>query len=200
MERNKGAILQALRRILDDAPSHLTDDVRELSLLELGSGTGEHAVHFARTLKQWRYYPSDVSHDALRSINAHAAEAGLSNLTPAQHIDLSTSDWNVTPMHAAFCANVIHISPPAVTEGLISGVGRCLVSGGPFLLYGPFSFEGVLRPESNVRFDEWLKSRDPSFGVRAKEEVADIAEAHRLQLEEVLPMPANNHCLVFRKQ
>lgn len=188
-ERNKEPILEVLRRVL---PARGT-------LLEIASGTGQHAVHFAAALPGLDYQPSDPDPANLASIAAWVEEAGLPNLRAPIALDVCQLDWGVGTLQAIFNANMIHIAPWACAEGLFAGAGRHLEAGGVCVLYGPFRIGGAHTAESNARFDEDLRSRDPRFGVRDLEAVAALAEQAGLAFQERVAMPANNQCLVFRR-
>jgi hypothetical protein len=187
-ERNKAPILEVLRRVLPERGT----------VLELASGTGQHVTYFAAELPHLRFVPSDVDPDNLHSIRAHVLEAGENVLEPRE-IDVRSSDWSVGKVEAIFCANMVHIAPWSCAVGLLEGVGRNLTSPGVFVLYGPFKVDGAHTSESNAAFDASLRARDPSWGVRDVEAIAQLAEAEGLTLDERVQMPANNLCLVFRK-
>jgi hypothetical protein len=165
----------------------------------VASGSGEHAVHFARTFLNLRWQPSDPEPAALRSIEAWRAEAGLPNLLPAVALDARAADWPVAEADAVLAINMVHISPWAATVGLLRGAGRLLDPGAPLYLYGAYFQAGVEPAASNLAFDESLKARNPEWGVRDLEAVVAEAEAHGLALASVTEMPANNLSLVFRK-
>ena len=188
--RNTAPIIDVLRGILPD---------RGL-VLEIASGSGEHAVHFARAFPSLTFQPSDADPDALRSIDAWRFSEKLPNLLPSVKLDASAGDWPVDRADAVFCINMIHISPWGATEGLMRGAGRVLDSGGLLYLYGPYRQQGVETAPSNEEFDRSLKSRNPEWGLRSLDEVAAEAERHALTLESVVPMPANNLSVVFRKR
>lgn len=188
--RNRAPILSVLRQ-------HFPSEGR---VLEVGCGTGQHAAWFAGQLPDLRWQPTDIDPAALASAAAWAAEAAVSNVEPGVLLDASGDEWPEGPFDAAFSANVIHISPPEVTPGLLGGVGRSLREGGVFVLYGPFKVDGDFTSESNARFQQWLLSLDPSYGVRDMEEVTGLAGQAGLELDTLVAMPANNFCLVFRKQ
>jgi hypothetical protein len=188
--RNREPILEVLRRVL---PQHG-------QVLEIASGTGEHAVHFARALPHLEFQPSDPDPDARRSIDAWREETGLPNLQAAIPIDASEASWAIAPgLAAALCANMIHISPWPAARGLLQGVGQRLAPGAPLILYGPFLREGVATSQSNLDFDASLRARNPTWGIRSLEAVVQEAESHGLQLDEVVEMPANNLILVLRR-
>jgi SAM-dependent methyltransferase len=188
-ERNKLPILDVLRRVL---PAQGT-------LLEIASGTGQHAAYFAEHLPNLVYQPSDLDPENLESIRAWVEDAQLPNLRRPLKLDVLVPLWQVDSVAAVFCANMIHIAPWECTEGLLSGVGRHLAPGGVFVLYGPFRVGGAHTAPSNADFDQDLRSRDPRFGVRDLEAVAELAKRHGLELTERVGMPANNWCVVFAK-
>jgi hypothetical protein len=188
--RNRDAILAVLQRI---APQ---DGV----LLEIASGTGEHAAYMASNLPgPLRWQPSDGDADALSSIDAHAA--GNPRILPALLVDVTAGKWPIDRAAAMFCANMIHIAPWQASEGLFAGAGRVLTSGAPLVLYGPFKRDGAHTAPSNEAFDASLRSRDPSWGVRCLDsEIAPLAKRHGLVLDEIVPMPANNLSVIFRRR
>jgi hypothetical protein len=174
-------------------------------VVEAGSGTGQHVVQFARHTPDITWWPSDLNEQHLRSINAWRAHSGLPNIRPPLRIDLSDPAW-CPEMHdgsgpgkllAVFCANVIHIAPWRVAEGLLEGVGRYLSTNGRLFLYGPFKRDGKHSAISNAVFDSSLREKNPEWGVR---DIADIEKlvAHAgLAPVETVGMPANNLLLVF---
>jgi SAM-dependent methyltransferase len=176
-------------------------------VLEAGSGTGQHVVEFARKSPQLTWWPSDYDPQHLQSIEAWRAHAALPNIKPARFIDLSAPDWGLsaedskmlTNLTAIFCANVIHIAPWAVAEGLLTRAASRLRQDGTLFLYGPFKRNGAHTAPSNEAFDQSLKGRDPSWGVRDIAEVEPLARANGLSLLDVVPMPANNMTLVFTR-
>jgi len=189
-ERNRDPILAVLRRIL---PASGT-------VLEIASGTGEHAVHFARGLPGITWQPSDPDPQGRVSIDAWGAAAELSNLLPAIDLDAAAADWPVDRADAIVCINMIHISPWASTEGLLAGAARLLPPRAPLFLYGPYRRQGVPTAPSNDAFDASLKARDPRWGLRDLETVTALGEKHGFALEEVVEMPANNLSVVFRRR
>lgn len=168
-------------------------------VLEVASGTGEHAVHFAGRFPNLLWQPSDPEPAALRSIAAWRAESGLFNLLPAVALDARASEWPVDAADAILCVNMVHISPWAATCGLMRGAGRLLGPGAPLCLYGPYRRAGVPTAPSNEAFDESLKARDPEWGLRDLEAVAAEAKKNGFVLDRVVDMPANNVTAVFRK-
>jgi SAM-dependent methyltransferase len=174
-------------------------------VVEAGSGTGQHVVHFARQTPDITWWPSDYNAQHLRSIEAWRAHSGLRNIRPPMPIDLSDPAW-CAAMHdgngpgqllMAFCANVIHIAPWRVAEGLFAGAGRYLRADGRLYLYGPFKRDGQHTAVSNAVFDTSLRERDPDWGVRDVAEVEKLANGAGLTLAGVVNMPANNLMLAF---
>lgn len=187
--RNRDPILDVLRQILP----------AQGRALEIGSGTGEHAVHFAQALPAWHWLPTEGDAQALASIQAWIDATGLLNVDPPRLLDVQAADWDVPDVDAIVCCNVIHYSPWATTPALLDGAARLLRPGGLLYLYGPYRRGGVHTAPSNAQFDVWLKQRNPAFAVRDLDEVQDEAQARGLVCAEVIEMPANNLSVVFRK-
>jgi hypothetical protein len=188
--RNRDPILEALKPRLPQ---------RGL-VLEIAAGAGEHAMHNAAALPHLQWQPTDPDPEALASIVAWRAHAGLPNLLPPLRLDASDPGaWPVERAEAVVNINMIHISPWAATLGLMAGAGRLLPPGGGLFLYGPYLETDVQTAPSNLAFDLSLRSRDPAWGIRQLVEVAAAAAAHGLALAERIVMPANNLMLVFRK-
>ncbi len=173
--------------------------------VEAGSGTGQHVVHFAKHTPGIIWWPSDLNERHLKSIEAWRAHAALPNIRPPLRIDLTDPAW-CPAMHdgsgpaellAVFCANVIHIAPWRVAEGLFAGAGRYLRSDGRLFLYGPFKREGKHTAMSNAVFDTSLRQQDAEWGVRDIADIEKLAAGVGLALIETVPMPANNMILVF---
>ena len=188
-ERNRSPILEVLSRVLP----------HEGLVLEIASGTGEHAGFFAKNLPRIRWQPSDVGASAVASIAAWRAESGAENLLAPLQIDVTEDAWGVPSADAVVCINMIHIAPWAACEGLLRGASRILPPRGVLYLYGPFRFDGAFLAPSNEVFDASLRARDPSWGVRDLGDVTALASRFGLTREEVAPMPANNHSVVFRR-
>jgi SAM-dependent methyltransferase len=188
-ERNRDAILAVLER-------HLP--ARGL-VLELASGSGEHAVHFAAALPDLVFQPSDPDAASCASIDAWAASAGLANLRPALALDATMPDWPIAAADAILCINMIHIAPWAAAIGLLQGAARILAPGGVLYLYGPYKRDGRHTAPSNDAFDRGLRARDPAWGVRDLEAVAALAAANGFAAPAIEPMPANNLSLIFRR-
>jgi SAM-dependent methyltransferase len=177
-------------------------------VLEAGSGTGQHVVHFARHAPEIIWWPSDFNDAHLRSIAAWRADAGLANIRSGLRIDLADPAW-CAAMHdgsgpgkllAVFCANVIHIAPWRVAEGLFAGAARYLQRDGRLFLYGPFKRDGKHTALSNAVFDTSLRDRDAEWGVRDIADVEKLGLREGLALVETVPMPANNLILVFARR
>ena len=168
------------------------------TVLEIASGSGEHAVHFAGAFPDVSWQPSDVSEAALASIAAWRAEAQLPNLSPPIALDVTAETWPVARADAIVCINLLHISPWEATLGLFAGAARVLATGALLYLYGPYRLGGACLAPSNMDFDRGLRDRDPRWGVRDVDDLVIAARAHGFALREVVAMPANNHSLVFR--
>lgn len=187
--RNRDAILDVLRPIL---PASGT-------VLEVASGSGEHMLHFAQAFPALNWQPSDPDSAARRSIAAWSAEAGLPNVAPPVLIDASAPDWPVDRAAAILCINMVHISPWAATLGLLAGAARLLSPGGLLYLYGPYVQAGVETAPSNLAFDRSLRDRNPDWGLRTVEAMAEAMQAQGLSLVETIAMPANNLSLIARR-
>jgi SAM-dependent methyltransferase len=194
--RNHAPIREVLVRLLAG---------RGGDVLEIGSGTGQHAVEFCRGLADVTWWPSDPLDGHLRSIAAWREHAKLPNLRPPVRIDASQMDWQLESQGlppaftAMFCANVIHIAPWPVAEGIFAAAGRYLEAHGRLLLYGPFRREGVHNSKGNEAFDEGLRRDNPEWGVRDTADLKKLAATHGLRLAELIEMPANNAVLVFSR-
>jgi cyclopropane fatty-acyl-phospholipid synthase-like methyltransferase len=187
-ERNREPILNLLREYFAD----------RRHVLEVGSGTGQHAVFFAEQLPHliWRTSDQRIHHEGIR---AWIADSGPPNVLPPLDLDVTIRPWPVDRAEAVFSANTVHIMGWPMVRDFIAGVGRLLPEGGLFLLYGPFSYDGVHTSESNARFDVSLKARDPRMGVRDFRDVDTLAAGAGMTLVEDNAMPANNRLLVWRK-
>ena len=188
-QRNREPILAVFRDIL---PADGT-------VLEIGSGTGEHVAFFAPLFPNLVWQPSDPDPGLRDSIAAWADASGAGNIRPPLEIDTRTDDWGIDRADAILCANVIHITPWAVAQGLMRGAGRILTPGGLLSLYGPFKRDGRHTAASNEQFDMSLRSQDPSWGVRDLTEVSGEAAANGLVRDHVIEMPANNLIVVFKR-
>ena len=187
-ENNKNPILAVLR---DWLPADGT-------MLEIGAGTAQHAVYFAKHLPTWQWLPTDHP-EAVAGVNQRIHQAGLANLASATALDLH--DWSKSQagtLDAAFSANTAHIVDWQGVEAMFHGVGCGLKPGGLFLLYGPFRYNGEHTAESNARFDEMLRSRDPASGIRDLADIEPLARRAGLILRDDVAMPANNRVLVWQ--
>ena len=192
-ERNKEPILAVLRKVL--GPRGIA--------LEIASGTGQHAVHFAAALPGWEWQPTDGDADLLPAMASRIDQAGCRNVRAPVLLDVRAAQWpNVHApfaqrFDAIFCANMLHISPWETCSALMQGAARHLAAGGRLVTYGPYFEEGVQPAGSNLAFDGSLRARDPSWGIRRLEDVAAQARHAGLALRERFEMPANNLVLVF---
>ena len=187
-ERNREPILAVLQRYFAD----------RRRVLEIGSGTGQHAVYFAAALAHLTWQTSERAAN-LAGIRQWLEEAGLANLPPPLELDV-TGRWPAARFDALFTANTLHIMSWPEVEKFFAGVGAVLEAGGVLAVYGPFNYNGEYTSESNARFDEWLrKNKSPQSGIRHMEDVRDSFSAHGVSLLRDYSMPENNHCLVFEK-
>ena len=168
-------------------------------VLEITAGTGEHAVHFAAAFPALQWQPTDPDAAALQSIAAWREEAGLPNLRAPLALDAASAEWPLSAADAVICINMIHISPWASAEGLFAGAARLLGQGAPLVLYGPYLEDGVETAPSNLAFDQWLKEKDPRFGIRRIEDVDALAARQGFTRTRRVEMPANNLMLTYRK-
>jgi len=186
--QNRGPILTVLREWFADRSV----------VLEIGSGTGQHAVYFGAELPHLRWQTADVvQHHA--GIRAWLNEAALPNVLPPLALDVSQAEWRDGRYDAIFSANTLHIMGWPEVEHFFAGVGAVLEPGGVLVVYGPFNYNGAFTSESNARFDAWLKARDPASGVRDFEAVDALARAQGLVLQQDVDMPANNRTLVWHR-
>ncbi len=171
----------------------------DAAVLELASGTGQHAAHLARACPAWHWQPTDADPVALQTMAARCA--GLPGVAPPRRLDLLRHDWPARPggWDAVFAANLVHIAPWAVTPALMAGAAAALAPGGQLLLYGPFVVDGEPLAESNQAFDASLRARDPAWGLRRLSALQAAAETAGLQWVERQAMPANNLMLRWRR-
>ena len=186
-ERNRGPILAELQGLLPASGE----------MLEIASGTGQHAAHFAGALPGWRWWPSDGDVSSAASISAWCE--GLANVQAPLHLDVLADTWAGAPqeVNAIFCANLLHISPWATCAALMRGAARHLSAQGLLLLYGPYVVDGEITAPSNLAFDADLRARDAQWGLRRLSDVIVQAQATGLQMRERVAMPANNFLLVL---
>lgn len=187
--RNREPILDVLRTCLPATGL----------VLEIASGTGEHAVHFAQALPGLTVQPSDPDTDQRASIDAWAKELGLANLRHAIELDARSGTWPITEADAVLCINMIHIAPWEAAIGLMAGSARVLPQGGVLFLYGPYHRNGRPTSPGNESFDKSLRQQDAARGIRDLEAVTSLAVQHGFAAPEIVEMPANNLSLVFRK-
>ena len=187
--RNREPILDVLRRVMPSSGL----------VLEVASGTGEHAIWFSAALPHLTWQPTDQDPAALDSIAAWRRDA-TPNLLPPLPLDAASPGWPVARADVVVAINMIHIAPWAAAQGLFAGAARILPAHGSLILYGPFrESPAPLRP-GNLAFDADLKSRDPAWGLREIADVTALAGTHGLSLQERVPMPADNLVLVFRRR
>ena len=187
--RNREPILDVLRKVLPATGL----------VLEVASGSGEHAIYFSRHLPNLDWQPSDPSPAARLSISAWAETECLANVAPPLELDAAAAIWPVDQAEAILCINMIHISPWEATVGLMRGAMRLLPIGGPLYLYGPFRRADRPLEPSNEAFDRDLRDRDASWGLRKLDTVIACAKEHGLAFEECIDMPSNNLSIIFRK-
>jgi cyclopropane fatty-acyl-phospholipid synthase-like methyltransferase len=188
-KRNRDPILAVLTRVLPP----------EGTVLEIASGSGEHALYFAQHLPNLVWQPSDEDEEALASIEAYRRESSLANLRPAIRLDARDAAWPIDSVAAVVSINMIHIAAWSVCEGLMRGAGRVLGVGGVLYLYGPFMRGGAHTAPSNEAFDASLRARDPAWGVRNVDDVAREAHECGFVRTEIVEMPANNLSVIFRR-
>lgn len=186
-ENNKAPILELLRDVFESTAK----------VLEVGTGTGQHAVHFARALPHLQWQPSDHP-DAAHLSRLRLEQAGLPNLLPILNLDVGASHWPITTFDGVFSANTAHIMAWPEVEKMFQGIGNRLTLNGTFCLYGPFNYQGAFTSDSNRQFDQHLRSRAPQMGIRDLDDLNILARAEGLMLEDDVAMPANNRLLVFR--
>ena len=187
-ERNREPILAVLREAFAD----------RRRVLEIGSGTGQHAVHFAAGLPHLVWQPSERVEN-VPGIRLWRDEAGLANLLAPIELDLNQDPWPDVRPDAVFSANTLHIISWSEVQTLLERIARILPAGGVLALYGPFNYSGQYTSASNASFDALLRARDPLSGIRNFEHVDALIRAHGLRLTQDVPMPANNRTLVWRR-
>jgi cyclopropane fatty-acyl-phospholipid synthase-like methyltransferase len=186
--QNRDPILAVLRKVF----------ASRSTVLEIGSGPGQHAVYFGAALPHLRWQTADVPihHPGIR---LWLDEAALPNVLPPIALDVNQASWRSGRYDAVFSANTLHIMGLSEVEQFFEGVGEVLVPGGVLTVYGPFNYNGAYTSESNARFDAWLKGRDPASGIRDIEAIEKLAHAHGMGLLQDIAMPANNRTLVWQK-
>jgi len=191
-ERNKRPILEVLRQVLP----------AQGRVLEIASGTGQHAAWFTAAMPGWRWQPTDFQADALPSIRAWAADTGSANLLEPLQLDVMAPGWPVDPepFDGIYCANMLHIAPWPACAALMQGAARHLTDEGALITYGPYLEDGVPTSPGNLAFDESLRRENSAWGIRRREDVEQEARQAGLALSERHAMPANNLLLVWRRE
>jgi hypothetical protein len=186
--RNRDFILDVLREVLP----------AKGDILEIASGSGEHVVHFARSLPSFVFQPSDPDPDALLSVAAWVKATRVTNVRAPIVLDTSQSPWPIVSADGIICINMVHISPWDATLGLIEGAAVILPLGAPFYLYGPYKREGFETVPSNQAFDRSLRNHNSAWGLRDLEVVAAMAQSSGFSVPVIAEMPANTLSVVFR--
>jgi|SRR5579859_5986509 len=189
-DRNRGPILTVLERVLPKTGL----------VLEVASGTGQHVIHFAQTLKALSWQPTDMDAACRRSICAWLATAELANVRRPLDLDVRALPWRVPTLDAIVCLNLLHIAPWSVATALFAGAGLALRETGLLYLYGPYSVQGRHTAPSNAAFDSALRAENPEWGLRDLKEVESLAKDQGFDLAETIEMPANNFSVLFRKR
>lgn len=188
--RNRDAIVAVLRDILPE----------QGLILEIASGTGEHAVYFGRAFPELTFQPSDPDPACCQSIAAWTKREGVANILPPLQLDAQAAQWDVQDVAAILCINMVHISPWESSIGLFDKAGKLLAPGAPFYLYGPYLREDVETAPGNLAFERSLKSRNLRWGLRDVADMDALATRNGFARESLTEMPANNISLVYRKQ
>ena len=189
-ERNRQPILDVLRQALPATGL----------VLEVASGTGQHAIFFSEHLPDLQWQPTDASSEALRSISAWVDATARENLLPPLEFDVRSPHWPVTRADALVCINMIHISPWETTEALFRGASKLLTGSSPLVTYGPYRLHGEHTAPSNEAFDQSLRSRNARWGVRDIDELSELGERTGFALQERVGMPANNMTLIWARE
>ena len=189
-QRNQEPILEVLADVLP----------QQGLVLEIASGSGQHAVHFAAGLTGLTWQPTEADPQLREWIDVRVRQAGLANVRPAIALDARATPWPVKAADAVVCINMTHVSPWEATLGLLAGASEVLGKDGVLFLYGPFRRDGVQTSAGNIAFDADLRSRDPAWGLRDTRDVVAEAAARGFVLDRLVEMPANNLSLVFRKE
>lgn len=187
-DNNKGPILEALREPLRDVES----------VFEVGSGSGQHALHFAAHFRHLTWQPAELE-DAVAALAANVAAAGLANVCAPVTMDVRDDPWPCAPVDCVFTANTLHILSWPLVREFARGVGQVLEPDGLLFVYGPLRYGGEFTTPSNARFDAWLRQRDPASGIRDFEAVDGLLAATGLRLQADVAMPANNRLVIWRR-
>ncbi|MBX3184989.1 MAG: DUF938 domain-containing protein [Polyangiaceae bacterium] len=172
---------------------------RGARVLELASGSGQHAHYLSQLLPEVVWQPSDPSPEALASIECYRAESHPARLLKPLQLDAAAAPWGLQALDAVVCINMVHISPWEASRGLFHGAASALAETGALITYGPYRFDGVFLAESNREFDQSLRRRNPLWGVRDVTDLKRLAAEAGLSLSEQRALPANNHLLVWRR-
>jgi cyclopropane fatty-acyl-phospholipid synthase-like methyltransferase len=190
---------QKNREVIADVLSEVFEPEAPLNMLEVASGSGQHAVYFASRFPNWTLQPTDLVTEHLNSISAYTEHHGLSNVLKPKPVDVSADDWGIEgPYDGIWAINLIHISPWECTLGLFRNAQSLLADGGFLYLYGAYRRDGEHTSESNRAFDRGLKGSDPRWGLRCLNEVTEVAVRHGFRQVRVVQMPANNFSVVFQ--
>jgi cyclopropane fatty-acyl-phospholipid synthase-like methyltransferase len=187
-DRNKQAIYDVLKKYI----------LGKAHVLEIASGTGQHAEYLCAKLNDLTWQPTDIETERLKSIDLRSEQSNMKNILKAQHLNV-LDKWPEATYDFIFCSNMVHISPFTTTPALFKGAGKVLVKNGLFFLYGPFFEKDVSSVSSNIAFDRDLQSRDSQWGIRSKESMEEHAKKYNFTLISRYEMPANNLLLVFKK-
>lgn len=188
-ERNKQVILE-----------HMAEHLPETGLvLEIASGTGQHALHFSRALTGLRFQPTDVDPDHLVTLTERKRASAQSNFLPPLELDVTAEDWPVSHAEVIYNANMVHIAPASVVVGLFRGAARVLKPGGLLITYGPYKIAGAHTSESNERFDASLRGRNPDWGVRDLDDLTQVSKEYGFHRRDPIAMPANNFLVLWDK-
>ncbi len=197
VQRNRDFLADQLTSILPNSATILPNSA---TVLEIASGSGEHAVHFAARFPALVWRPSDPDPAAMASIEAWRTAAALANVRPPRQIDVMAANWwDALSADAVLCINMVHISPWEATMGLFRGCAELLTAQAPLILYGPYLEEGVETAESNLAFDQSLKARNPQWGLRKLRDMDSLAADCGFARRDRVEMPANNLMLVYRR-
>ena len=195
--RNETPIKDVLANLVGEGPA---------DILEIASGTGQHSAAFCSAFPQMNWWPTDYDAENLPSIEAWRVHSECQNLQKGHQLDVTFKAWRTgaaisglpDKVSGMFCANMVHISPWAATEGLFEGAAHRVTSGGFLYIYGPYAREGRHTSDGNEQFDASLRARNPEWGIRNLEDVQALGEGNGLTLSEIIQMPANNLSLIFR--
>lgn len=188
-ERNKGPILEVLRRVLPERGR----------VLEVAAGTGIHTVHFAKHLPGLEWVPCDKDAEAIASIRAYRDDAALDNLREPMQFDVHSAYWPIEDADAVLCCNFLQVSPWTAAEALMRGAAYLLNPGAPLIFYGPLFIEGKAPGEGNLAFDASLRERNEEWGVRSLSDLETLAMGHGFECPEVVEMPSNNLIVIYRR-